>query len=143
MASREILRLIYEDTGGHCWYCGTGLHPLGNWQVEHQNPKDCGGSDDISNLVAACKPCNRRKSNRTVEEYREYLEARLLDQAQACIDLLVALNQSSNESLSLLSHLEQATSYASVAHIEFYGEIPGNLMSRLEQDIAEIQGAVQ
>jgi RRXRR protein/HNH endonuclease len=49
-----------------CAYCHTGGVPL---QVEHLVPTSRGGSDRASNLVIACDACNRRKGNRTAEEF--------------------------------------------------------------------------
>jgi 5-methylcytosine-specific restriction endonuclease McrA len=49
-----------------CAYCQTSGVPL---QVEHLVPKSRGGSDRASNLVIACDPCNKRKGDRTAEEF--------------------------------------------------------------------------
>ena len=62
---------VYNKTGGRCWYCGKELDD--DFQIDHANPINKGGSDDISNLLPSCNVCNRRKSDKTVEEYREYL----------------------------------------------------------------------
>ena len=50
-----------------CCYCGKikGGFEL---TLDHVTPKSRGGASDWSNLVAACQPCNHRKSNRTPEE---------------------------------------------------------------------------
>ena len=47
-------------------YCGKEGVPL---QIEHIVPHSRGGSDRVSNLCLACKPCNARKGNRTAAEY--------------------------------------------------------------------------
>lgn len=82
--------------GGHCG-CGDG-HPVdpdeydgdlricrGCWasepymappagtfvpQIEHVLPRSRGGTDDRSNLVLACGPCNLAKGSLTGDEYR-------------------------------------------------------------------------
>jgi 5-methylcytosine-specific restriction endonuclease McrA len=48
-----------------CRYCGAAERPLA---VDHLLPISRGGCAEIDNLVAACKPCNSRKKNRTPEE---------------------------------------------------------------------------
>jgi len=75
--NRGKLRAVYEKTKGRCWYCGSYMYPLGNWQVEHQNPRAQGGDDHHENLVPACRECNTRKGNRTVEQYRRSLLVKL------------------------------------------------------------------
>lgn len=37
--------------------------------VDHLHPRSRGGSNDRSNLVAACRACNLRKGARTVAEF--------------------------------------------------------------------------
>jgi len=53
-----------------CQYCGREC--LG-WMLEkdHVIPISRGGSDGIDNVVVACYPCNRGKSDMTVEEWRD------------------------------------------------------------------------
>jgi 5-methylcytosine-specific restriction endonuclease McrA len=71
---------VYNKTKGMCWYCGKNLiiatreSKLGNdiFCVEHI---DNLGGDDISNLVPACALCNKRKRDRTLEEFRLWLSA--------------------------------------------------------------------
>lgn len=82
-------------TRGVCFYCRveltngplfdetTGVPIGGVWvvnptrlQIDHKLPTERGGTNDLSNLAPACAPCNIRKGNRTVDEYRAYLEAR-------------------------------------------------------------------
>lgn len=53
----------------HCWYCGKDLF-LDDRTIDHQTPKSRGGDDDLKNLVYACLPCNLKKSDRTLPEYR-------------------------------------------------------------------------
>ena len=50
-----------------CQYCGSKLSP-GSLTLDHVMPKARGGQATWENLVAACKPCNNRKSNRTPKE---------------------------------------------------------------------------
>lgn len=49
-----------------CWYCGT-LNPN---TVDHITPISKGGGDDTDNLVLACKSCNSRKRDLTINQFR-------------------------------------------------------------------------
>jgi 5-methylcytosine-specific restriction endonuclease McrA len=69
---------VWLKTNGHCWYCGDELEL--DWEepgpydftLEHQIPKRWGGSDNLWNLVPACRQCNRDKGTMTVEEFRTW-----------------------------------------------------------------------
>jgi hypothetical protein len=59
-----VIRLqILDRDGWTCAYCGKYANT-----VDHIIPRKRGGSNDHSNLVAACKPCNSRKRHRLMEE---------------------------------------------------------------------------
>ena len=60
---------VWEKTGGRCWYCGEGL-PERGWCWDHQDPVAQGGSSLVDNLVPACRRCNSREGNASVEEFR-------------------------------------------------------------------------
>ena len=49
-----------------CSYCHVTGVPL---QLEHIVPRSRGGSNRVSNLALACKPCNVKKSTLTAEEF--------------------------------------------------------------------------
>ena len=49
-----------------CAYCAQRFRPQ-QLDLEHIVPKSKGGEDSWMNLVAACKPCNNRKADRTPE----------------------------------------------------------------------------
>lgn len=51
--------------GNVCIYCGEAK-PLTR---DHDVPLTRGGTDDIANLLPACKSCNSRKGTRTAREY--------------------------------------------------------------------------
>lgn len=57
----ERFRILHRDNFA-CRYCGArpGCDLL---EVDHLVPRARGGSDDEFNKVAACKTCNRRKSD--------------------------------------------------------------------------------
>jgi 5-methylcytosine-specific restriction protein A len=50
------LRILQRD-GGVCHWCGGPAR-----SVDHVTPKADGGSDDPTNLVASCVPCNSARS---------------------------------------------------------------------------------
>ena len=50
-----------------CQYCGR-MHPSAELTLDHVLPRSRGGKNTWENVVAACKPCNHRKGNRTPAE---------------------------------------------------------------------------
>lgn len=56
---------VYRRAGFKCEYCGHA-RPL---TIDHHMPVELGGSDEIGNLKAACRPCNRRKGNMHPDEW--------------------------------------------------------------------------
>src|SRR5687767_3459002 len=56
---------------GHCAYCGS----TERIEADHRIPLDRGGSNEIGNILPACRHCNRRKHRRTEEEFRSLLQA--------------------------------------------------------------------
>lgn len=62
-------REIFDRSGGKCFYCEAPLQIAGEWEVEHQRPRALGGGNDPLNLVAACRRCNREKSDRTALQF--------------------------------------------------------------------------
>ncbi len=62
----EIREYLLEKWDRTCAYCGKKDVPL---EIEHIDPKSKGGSNRISNLALACKPCNQKKNNLPVEEF--------------------------------------------------------------------------
>lgn len=51
--------------GGVCLYCGEARALT----RDHKVPFSRGGTNDIANVVPACRPCNERKHNRTAQEF--------------------------------------------------------------------------
>ncbi|MBZ0275499.1 MAG: HNH endonuclease [Anaerolineae bacterium] len=62
----EIREYLLEKWGRKCAYCGAKDVPL---EVEHITPKARGGSNRVSNLTIACKPCNQAKNTLTAAEF--------------------------------------------------------------------------
>lgn len=67
---------VYEKCGGHCAYCGCDLEykdmqvdhvvPLNGWSVQ--------GTDDLENMLPACRSCNNYKRSSTLEGFRQMVE---------------------------------------------------------------------
>lgn len=57
---------ILRDFGHRCAYC----NKAGKMTIDHVMPLSRGGRHSISNLVPACKACNKNKANLTVSEWR-------------------------------------------------------------------------
>lgn len=68
---------ILAKSYGNCVYCGFGKDYSADIviEIDHFVPVSRGGTNAMSNLVAACADCNAEKSDMQVEEYRVYLEA--------------------------------------------------------------------
>lgn len=62
----EVRQYVLERGGHTCSYCDAKDVAL---NLDHVLPRSRGGSNRVSNLVPACKPCNDAKSNRAVEDY--------------------------------------------------------------------------
>jgi 5-methylcytosine-specific restriction endonuclease McrA len=55
-----------------CAYCREPV-TLDNSSLDHKIPKSRGGANTLSNLVLACRRCNRWKGALTVEEMQDRL----------------------------------------------------------------------
>lgn len=62
--SKDRRHALIAAAGGACAYCGAALDVRsGSYDgLDHVTPRAAGGSNDPSNLVAACGPCNASKS---------------------------------------------------------------------------------
>ncbi len=99
--SKKQRKIIWEKSGGKCWYCGCDL-PERGWHADHVNAvirgsaivKNKAGSmyshrivstneklwpenDTIDNLVPACAPCNLFKSTYGLEFFRAEIAAQV------------------------------------------------------------------
>jgi 5-methylcytosine-specific restriction endonuclease McrA len=61
----------FEALGNVCFYCGKAK-PL---TIDHDIPLARGGTDDIDNILPACRSCNSRKKTRTAREFIAHLNA--------------------------------------------------------------------
>ena len=62
----QIREYVLQRDRRTCQYCGKRKRRL---EVDHVVPKSCGGPYRISNLITACRDCNRRKDSRNVSEF--------------------------------------------------------------------------
>jgi 5-methylcytosine-specific restriction endonuclease McrA len=67
LAGYEVREYVLEKWGRACAYCHTSGRPL---ELDHIIPRTHpSGSERVSNLVPACRPCNETKGNRTAAEF--------------------------------------------------------------------------
>jgi 5-methylcytosine-specific restriction endonuclease McrA len=67
----EEWEALLKAHDGRCAYCGS----TGRIEADHRVPLCRGGSNEISNIIPACRPCNRRKHRKTELEFRALLAA--------------------------------------------------------------------
>ena len=74
--SKAIRHMVYEKYDGRCAYCGRKI-AYKDMQVDHFVAKRGwteNGSDDIANLMPACRMCNHYKRANTLETFRAYIQ---------------------------------------------------------------------
>lgn len=64
---------IAKRDGWRCHYCGADLKQEGEWHIDHLVPVSRGGSNEPTNLAAACVLDNLRKGDMTETEYCAWL----------------------------------------------------------------------
>lgn len=74
LQSFEVKEYLLEKWGRKCAYCDATGVPL---EVEHIHPKARGGSNRVSNLTLACRPCNETKDDRNLQDFLAHDPARL------------------------------------------------------------------
>ena len=103
LAGYSVREYLLEKHNRTCVYCGKQNVPL---QIEHIHPRSRGGSDNISNLTIACEPCNRRKGNRTMEEFlvnKPEVASRVKSQIKKSFADAAQVQAIRNKSLQVLS----------------------------------------
>ncbi len=91
--SRALKLLMLERAFHKCHYCGNSLE-LTNSTIDHIDPM---GADDNSNYAISCNSCNSAKGDKSLDDFRTYLEARYL------IEMLPKFNWSTNQLIWLAS----------------------------------------
>lgn len=93
MARRTSLRPterfeVFKRDGFTCVYCG-GSPPAVVLEVDHIVAVAAGGTNDESNLVTACRPCNQGKSDKSLTR----APVALSDQVSSARDLAAQLDE--------------------------------------------------
>lgn len=78
MARWRLRAALRQRQGKRCFYCRCLMGPWGSGQkreatIDHYIPIANGGSDERSNLVAACKVCNEAKADMDPDDFIETL----------------------------------------------------------------------
>lgn len=69
----QYYKVLWQGTENRkCFYCQVPLS-LSTRTVDHLTPRALGGSNDISNLVLCCRPCNNAKADLTVAQFVEFV----------------------------------------------------------------------
>lgn len=72
-SAKERLQ-VYNKCNGHCAYCGCALN-VKDMQIDHvQSLYWHDGSNEMDNLLPACRSCNHYKGTSTLENFRKNLE---------------------------------------------------------------------
>ena len=82
---RRLVQILTERDGFNCHYCGEPLcendpqefTPNGA-SIDHIIAQDNGGTDDLDNLVLACRRCNGLKKTKHYHEFRFMKETDLI-----------------------------------------------------------------
>lgn len=104
LAGYEVREYLLEKWGRCCAYCAAENTPL---EVEHIVARSNGGSDRVSNLTLACRPCNQRKGNQPVEVFlkgKPELLARIKAKAKAPLRDAAVVNATRNALFHALLH---------------------------------------
>lgn len=67
VTAKEISRLKNNS----CFFCGS----YESIEIDHVIPISRGGRHSIGNLMTLCRSCNRRKSNKTIIEFRMWMKS--------------------------------------------------------------------
>lgn len=73
--SKKVRETVYAKYNGHCAYCGKEI-AYKDMQIDHFIAKRSwseSGTDDIENLMPACRMCNHYKRANSLEVFRMYI----------------------------------------------------------------------
>lgn len=70
--SKNKKQYVLQRDKGTCQYCGglLNIENVSKWHVDHIVSTKLGGSNELSNLLLSCVPCNTRKSGYDLEYFR-------------------------------------------------------------------------
>ena len=66
-------RDIFNKYDGHCAYCGKKIE-FDDMTIDHIIPLSKNGGNDLANTIPSCQLCNNQKADRSIEEFRAFLE---------------------------------------------------------------------
>jgi len=92
LSGYEVREYLLEKWQRTCAYCHKQNIPL---EIEHIVPKSKGGTNRISNLTLACKPCNQRKGQQDITKFlasKPTVLKRIQAQARAPLKDAAAMN---------------------------------------------------
>ncbi|MCO5763523.1 MAG: RNA-guided endonuclease IscB [Chromatiaceae bacterium] len=92
LAGSEVREYLLEKWNRKCAYCGVANVPL---NIDHIHPKAWNGSNRVSNLAMACRPCNQAKGARPIEDFltgKPEVLQHVLAQAKAPLSAAAAVN---------------------------------------------------
>lgn len=71
---KDVRKQVYQKCNGHCAYCGCHIE-YKDMQVDHVlSVYGHNGSNDIENLMPACRMCNFYKGVFPLDDFRKRLE---------------------------------------------------------------------
>ena len=59
---------VLKRDGFRCQYCGRSAKDGAVLEVDHIIPKSKGGTNDMDNLITACRECNRGKRDKLLDD---------------------------------------------------------------------------
>lgn len=65
--------LIRRKSDNRCFYCLREFTTWDDFGTDHKIPKSKGGTNDIENLVLACRKCNGLKGNYLIEDWKKII----------------------------------------------------------------------
>ena len=66
---KELRMKVFNKLNNHCAYCGK-IIKYDEMEIDHLFPKSQGGTNEVENLLPACRRCNFYKSDLVVEKFR-------------------------------------------------------------------------
>jgi 5-methylcytosine-specific restriction endonuclease McrA len=84
-AKHRFRQQIFEAWQHQCAYCGDPADTL-----DHVKPRHKGGATVTTNLVPACRPCNRKKGSEEWQQWFNQQDSYLLDRELAVLHWIQA-----------------------------------------------------
>jgi 5-methylcytosine-specific restriction endonuclease McrA len=84
-AKHRFRQQIFEAWQHQCAYCGDAADTL-----DHVKPRHKGGATITTNLVPACRPCNRKKGSEEWQQWFNQQDSYLLDRELAVLHWIQA-----------------------------------------------------